>query len=953
MPARVHAFVVVRPDGRSAAALHLRRTLAALGEQTRPADALTIVLCGADEALTDIAAASGAEGVIAAPAATAYAAALSLATARLDGDAVWLLAQDTAPEPEALARLAGALELAPSVAFVAPKLVRWDDRSEIVSLGVSMTRFGRSVQFAEGEFDQGQHDALTDVLGSDVRGILIRSDSWESLGGADPALAGADEGLDLGVRVRLAGGRVTVVPRAVVAVAGDGVAGLPAPLGGARARRRAFAGRVAQLHRRLSYASMGAVPLLWLMILPLAVWRTVTHLVAKAPGLVVAEWGAAFVGAVQVNAVARARHGIRRLRTVPWAQLAPLRVSRAQLHTRFADDPDAAGARHDRRDLRFFTGGGAWAVLAALLISVAAFPALLAWPVLGGGALQPLRATIGQLWADAAYGSRAMGLDALGAADPFAGVVALVGSLWPAEPSRVLVVLWALALPLAVLGGWFAATRVTERSSLRITGGIVWALAPTFLAALIDGRPAAVLVHLLLPWLMFTGAVAHRSWAASGAASLLLAAVVACAPSIASALIVIWAGTVVLILAVQAGRGVTRVAWVVVPAALLSAPVAWTQLRAGNLLGLAADPGVTWLGVQVAPDAAGRALLAAGFPTPDPGGWTALLAGVAPGAPTWWVPLLAAPVAILALLAPLTQRWAAGTALLAVSVLGLGTAFAASGIAVATAGDTSVRVWPGTGVSLAWLGALGAALVALDTGLAPRLRLARGTAAAVMVAAMAVLAIPALTATARGVSQLTNGPDSTLPAYVAARGRDDTSVGTLVITPLNDGGVTAAVVWGGSETLGGHSSVQETRRTTTPADDELAELTADAVTLTSQDVVARLAERGIGFVLVAPAASPESDPARAFRLSAATALNQRDGVDAVGDTAKGELWRVTERVTARAADSASVVATARGIATAQLAGVGVALLLAVPTAASRRQARRLPRVVGPYWQEGR
>ncbi len=135
MPARVHAILVVRPDGRTPAAHHLRRTLAALGEQTRRVDALTIVACGDDPGVAAVAAASGAESVITAPASTTFAAATAMATLRVTGDAVWLLAQDTAPEPEALARLVGALELGPSVAFVAPKLVRWDDRTSIVSLG--------------------------------------------------------------------------------------------------------------------------------------------------------------------------------------------------------------------------------------------------------------------------------------------------------------------------------------------------------------------------------------------------------------------------------------------------------------------------------------------------------------------------------------------------------------------------------------------------------------------------------------------------------------------------------------------------------------------------------------------------------------------------------------------------------------------------------------------------
>ena len=179
MPARVHALLVVRPDGRGAADIRLQRTLTALRAQSRPVDALTIVLCGADAEVQAAAQASSAEGVIAADRGTGFAEALALGSHRLGemdhDDAVWLLTHDTAPDPDALARLAGALETAPSVAFAAPKLVRSDDRDRIVSLGVSMTRLGRTVGLSDGELDQGQHDAGEDVLGADVRGVLVRA----------------------------------------------------------------------------------------------------------------------------------------------------------------------------------------------------------------------------------------------------------------------------------------------------------------------------------------------------------------------------------------------------------------------------------------------------------------------------------------------------------------------------------------------------------------------------------------------------------------------------------------------------------------------------------------------------------------------------------------------------------------------------------------------------------
>ena len=947
MPGRVHAILVVRPDGRTPAAFHLRRTLAALAAQTQPVDDLTIVVCGEDDIVAEAAASAPAESVITAPARTRFAEAVAIATRRLAGDAVWLLAQDTAPEPEALARLSGALELAPSVAFVAPKLVRQADRSEIVSLGVTTTQFGRAVGLADGELDQGQHDIREDVLGADIRGILIRADDWRSLGGLDGALRGADEGLDLGIRARLAGSRVVLVPSARIAVSGDGVAGVAAASTRGHRLQVATAQRTAHLHRRLAYAHPVALPFLWLSLLPLAVWRTIVLLVGKQPGLIAAEWAAAALAFVRVGAVARSRGRIRRTRKVSWAQLAPLRITGTQLRERLDDGHEHLGEVR-RTELQFFSGGGAWLVLAALVTGIAAFPALLAWNVLGGGALQPLRAVVGQLWGDTLYGTRALGIDTTGPADPFAAVVAVVGSLWPAEPSRALVVLWVLALPLAALGGWFVATRVTERSILRMAGGALWALAPTFLAALVEGRPTAVMAHLLLPWLFYAGSAAHRSWVAAGAASVLLAGVVACAPSLAPALAVLWVAALVLTIARRAGRGAAQLVWVVIPSLAVAPPLVWYQLRLGSPWGLIADPGVPWAGPQVAPGAPGRALLAAGFPTADPGGWQAFLGA---GVPIWWVPLLAAPLAVLALIAAVTQRWAAGVMLLVVSASGIATSFAAAGIAVAFAESVTVPVWPGTGVSLAWLGALGGALVALDAGLAPRVAGIRTAAALLVVAGVVVLAIPALTASARGATFLTNGPDSTLPAYVAAEGRDDPDVGTLVLTPQNAGGIAAEIVWGGSETLGAQTTIVSTATEATPTDRVVANLSADLVTGSAGDAVAGVAAEGIGFVLLAPAAAPESDAARAFRLSAQTALDQRDGLDGVGDTPKGALWRVTVPLAARA--EASDPGLTRGIAIGQLIALGVALLLAVPTTAARRAAQRTPRVIGPSWEEVR
>ncbi|KJL35615.1 MAG: glycosyl transferase [Microbacterium sp.] len=952
MPDRVHALLVVRPDGRVPAAAHLRATLDALSRQTRQIDALTIVVCGGTVEVLDIAGTSGAEGVITAGSAVSFAEALRLATARLSGDAVWLLAQDTAPAPDALARLVGALEISQTVAVVAPKVVSADDTALIVSLGETLTHGGRRIGLADDELDQGQHDHVEDVLGADVRGMLVRTSVWRALDGLDDALAGADEGLDLGIRARLAGHRVTVQPRAVVAVAGDGVAGLPSPDTRRRRRHRAFATRTAQLHRRLAYAPAGAVPLHWLTLLPITLWRTVMHLVAKSPALVLPEWGAGLVAAWRPAALARSRSRIRRARVAAWSSLSLLRISRSDLRTRVeADgDPDAA-ARPTREELRFFAGGGAWVVLAALVVSIAAFPALLAWPTLGGGALAPLSSTLSQLWANALYGAHSVGLDAAIPSDPFSALLALIGTLSPGAPSRALVVLWIAALPLAALGGWFAATRITSRDSLRILAAVLWALAPTFLVALVDGRPAALIAHLALPWLLYAGAVAHRSWASAGTASLVMVVVWAASPSLAPALVALWVLAVISTVVARGGPGVAQVVWTIIPAVVVFLPLAWAQVNAGTPWGLLADPGITVSGGASA-DAAGRLALVAGFPVDGLGGWEQLVSAHLPGLPTWAPALLLAPLAIVALASLLTPRWFVGAAALILVVLGLGTAFLAVGVSVAFAADgTPVALWPGAALSLAWAGVVGAALVTLDAGLPVRAAAARGVTIAVLVVLGAAAVLPLLASERRGALEITNGPDSTVPAFVDAQTRTTPNVATAVVTPLSSGAISLDVVWNGGATLDGQSTLLATRTSASGASVQFAGLVVDTLSSGADAPLAALASAGVGYILIPTLPGSETDAARATRLAAAAALNQNAQLADVGLTPKGELWAVRAGVVPRADAAASVTATATLVGVGQLAIVVIALLLSLPTAASRRLARQTPRVVGPRARE--
>lgn len=930
MPARVHAIIVARPGSSSRA--QLLRTLEAVRSQTSPAEAVTLVMCGDAASLRESEAVGAVvEGIIEARTTTSFAEAVELARPRVSaGSAIWLLAQDTAPHPRALERLRGTLERSPSAAIVAPKLVATDNDREIVSLGVSMTTFGRSVELAAGELDQGQHDRMDDALGSDVRGILIRGEVRDALR-PDPALAGADEGLDLGVRARLGGGRLVLSPGARVSAAPDGPAALPSGRS-----RRAYVTRLAQLHRRLAYAPAGAVPLHWLSLLPLALWRSITHLVGKRPEAVLPEWGAALTAMLRVGAIARSRSRIRSFRSSTWASIAPLRVTSSDLRRRLDDGHGSEGGAVS--ELRFFSGGGAWAVLAALVVSIASFTTLLAWPALGGGALLPLRQTVSALWSDAAWGARGTAIGLVGPADPFAAVVAVLGSLWPAGPSFAMVLLWIFALPLAVLGGWFAATRVTDRSGLRIFAGVAWALAPTFLTALVDGRPSAVLVHLLLPWLFHSAVVAHRSWGAAGSASLLLAAVVACAPSLAPALALLWVVAVGIVLGTAQFRGAGRLLWLLVPTAALFAPLVFWQLAHGTPLALLGDPGLVWAGPQAAADAAGRLALATGFPTTDLAGWSWFVSEPIAA----WAPVLCAPMALLAFGAAVAPRWRAGITLLVVALAGLATAFLAVGITVSFAQGAGVAIWPGAGLSLAWVGVVGAALVTLDTAITlPRLRILSAVAAAV---ALGICAVPALSAFHAGRSVLTNGPESTLPAYVAAQAAGDRPLATLVMTPQNDGGLAVEVVWGASETLGSQTTMVSTA--VEPQGDDIATLAVDLLSARDFDAPGELAAKGISYVLLSELSGSDGDRARALRTAAVASIDQRAGLVHAGESDRGVLWRLEAEIAAPPTLSSAQEGSARLVLTIQLLAVFVALLLSIPTRASRRAARAQSRIVG-------
>ncbi|MDQ1545790.1 MAG: hypothetical protein QOH69_694 [Actinomycetota bacterium] len=871
MQPRVVAILVARNG-----AAYLARTLSAVGSQTRRPDALVAVDAGSrDDTAAMLAAAAPtqfvtASGRLSFGSSVAHAVHVALPPPT-DDDWLWLLGADSAPQPDALARLLGAVEIAPSVAIAGPKLMRSDTPDTIARYGESVTRLGASVLLVENELDQAQYDTLSDVLGVSACGMLVRRSVWGALGGFDPGLPSVDAALDFSIRARLAGHRVVGVPAARIASAGG-----PELFGRATvsARTTALLRRRAQLHRRMVYARGLAPLVLWLSLVPLAILRSLLQILRKQPGLIGGELAAAFATAFS-GSIAPARKRLRAGRKLGWAAIAPLRISSSLARERrAARSTTSEGPRAPTRvRASFVSGGGAGVVLFTAIVGVIVFGPLLGAAAVSGGALLPLSTSVSELWANVGYGWHAVG-GGVGASDPFAAVLAVLGSLTFWAPSSSIVLVYLVALPLSALGAWWCAARISSRAWPPAIAALLWALAPPLLSSMEAGQLGAVLAHLLLPWLVLATVAAARSWSAGAGAALLFAVIAASSPILVPALVVL----LLVWIAVNPAR-VVRMVGILIPAAALFAPLVYAQVLRGTPLAVFADP------VLPSPsDVATPAQLAIGSADSSVGGWSNLhaLFGSGLSGPLVYAILLA-PLLLLAIAAAFLPGSSRGIPALVIAALGFATAVAATHLELTTAGAHSVSVWPGSGLSLMWLGLVGAAVVSLEA-------LGRGVALpALVVALTAVIAVsPLLVAPLAGTADIKPTTGTVLPAYVVAEGTSRPNLGTLVLTPQADGSIAATLQRGAGNSLDDQSTLAGTSRTLGASEKSLLTLAGNLASRSGLDSSALLDSSRIGFVLLGDSAD---HGAASVHERAQDALNGSGTLTAVGTTSVGLLWR--------------------------------------------------------------
>jgi GT2 family glycosyltransferase len=798
----------------------LPRTLAAIEGQTRSPDRTIGADAGSTDGSAALLAAAPLDAVVASPAAgfgEAVAAALRAADDRpvppsggvrepvgpgappTHVEWLWLLHDDSAPQPQALAALLQEAARSPRAAVLGAKARGWNDPSLLLECGFTMTDSGRrGTGIVPGDRDQGQRDDQRQVLAVGTAGMLVRRDLYEELGGFDPALPTFGDDLEFCLRARRAGADVLVVPQAVVHHREAGRHGVRPTAGPARSPD--LLERAAGFHIVLVHTPALMLPFTSARLLLRTLVTSLLLFVTESPRAAVAELGVWASVHLRPGTVAQARRRAAASAVVPRRELRHLRPRwTEQVGSAFEHAAERRTADPARR-----TAGHRVAALAALVAGLAAVAAVATRTVwtgagpLAGGALLPVPDGTA-LWAAFRSAWQDVGLGSAEPAAPYLFPI-LAAAVPPGVGTGTIVTMLLLAtVPLAGASA-FLALRGVLPTAVRAVLAAAYALTPAAVAPSLDGRLGTAVAAVGLPPLLrlgvrlvagdLPGAVlaAPRLRTAAGAA-LLLCVLVAFAP-------VLWIA-----------------AWLLLPAGAAAAgwprPFAWPARWARVLLVLLAPAVVLWpwSGALLADPS--RFAFEAGVPLPvlpqpswqllllDPGGLPAAAAVAA-------VPLLLG--ALLALLAAGSRPLATWCWVVVAVGLALAVAQTVRGY-VPVGGTVPLAGYPGPALLLSTAGMAGAVAAAAAAAWPPARAGARRHRRSVAgaVSAVFLLSGPLLLAvlwTTELSGPLQRSDDRAVPAFVAEEALGPDRIRTLLLDRQPDGSVGYTLVNGRGLRLG-------------------------------------------------------------------------------------------------------------------------------------------------------
>lgn len=500
---------------------------------------------------------------------------------------LWLLHDDCAPEPDALAEMLRVVDNDQHAAIVGPKLRGWYDRRQLLEVGVSIANSGRRwTGLDRREQDQGQHDQVRTVLSVSTAGMLIRRDVWEELGGFDRRLPLMRDDVDLCWRAHMAGHRVLVAPDAVLRHAeASARERRPIDCAGRSVSSPHRVDKAGAVYTMLVNAPGKRLPWVLLRLVLGTLLRTLAYLVGKVPGQALDEVTGLLGTLLRPGRILTARRNRGKgvvdpaeLRGLFPAPGATVRATVEQVAGNFGGgaETESGGSRHgavesgpggddaDFLEIDQFArlkrvGRKPGPVLFALLllVSLVACRSLLGGGALAGGVLLPAPGDVSDLWGRYADGWHTVGTGGTQTAPPYLAVISALSALFLGSTGFALTLLLVCSVPLAGLTAYFVSRPLLPSRLLRAWASVAYAFLPAATGALATGRLGTAVLAVLLPLIARAAVSAHGmrsgggesrgSWRATWAYTLLLTLAMAFTP-------IVWPLAVVLGIGVLALR---------------------------------------------------------------------------------------------------------------------------------------------------------------------------------------------------------------------------------------------------------------------------------------------------------------------------------------------------------------------------------------------------------------
>lgn len=514
---------------------YLRQTLEGLLSQSLRPDQVMVIETARDEESIQIAKAFG-YGCIT-PGDLKLGAAIEAGRAALSSKPgwLWILHDDSKPEPSALEQLAKAAEISPSVAVIGPKLLQWDEPIKIQQLGLTLTPSARPFLKVQDEYDQGQHDANGDVLAVSTAGMLVSNALWEELGGLDDSTPVFAQDLELSLRARAKGYRVYVESSARVLHAGLAIGGQRDRgwVGGSRLTGLAKA----HVHLATALWPTALVALLYLLM-PLIVLANVPiNLLAKRPKRILSQVSAWLWAWASLPARLRARKTLKSLGSLKGAKALfakPAELRKRRL-SQLIEEPEPEHV--DSNGL--FASNHAWFAAIPILASFAIWPA----GAMYSDRLVPLSSKFSEVFESVSANQLWVSMGIAAPSDPYNWFLALVSALSPAGPSFGLAGFVFLAPVIAFLATWKLASELFNRPLARTIIALGFSLSPFVLGSAYRGEVVELTALVFMPMAVLFGLKAlrafspSRAWRWTGLAGLMGAVVAVSSPMLAALLL--------------------------------------------------------------------------------------------------------------------------------------------------------------------------------------------------------------------------------------------------------------------------------------------------------------------------------------------------------------------------------------------------------------------------------